>query len=269
MRPAIIVLAVVMLLLCYASTLRGMADQWWNDEDMGHGVVVPLVVFWIVWRERSRWQALPMQPSWLGLALLAAGAVIHIAAAMGAGLFAHSVAFLISVLGVVLAWGGFALLRAWAFPFLLTLFMLPKLVILYNQFTLPLQLLASRMAAGMLSAAGMHVIREGNILNVAGHQIEVAQACSGLRYVIPLGFTALLLGYLSGSKPWVRMVLLVAAVPVAIAANALRVAAAGGLPALSVGTLHAASGWAIFFLCLPALVFVQRLAEAIYARRHA
>src|SRR5687767_8895626 len=106
MRQSIVVLGAVALVLCYASTLRGMFEHWSNDEDMSHGFVVPLVVLWIVWRERARWRALPAEPSWWGLAVLAAGASMQLVAELGAGLFAGSIAFLVSVVGVLLFVGG-------------------------------------------------------------------------------------------------------------------------------------------------------------------
>ena len=62
----------IVLLVCYVPTLRGMANQWWNDEDMGHGFVVPIVILWILWRERDRWIAIPSEPSWLGVPIVAA-----------------------------------------------------------------------------------------------------------------------------------------------------------------------------------------------------
>jgi len=266
MRQAVVVLTAVALVLCYAPTLRGMSGQWWNDEDMSHGFVVPIVVLWIVWRERERWRALPAEPSWWGLAVLAAGAGMQLVGALGAGLFAGSVAFLVSVAGVVLSLGGFAWLRVWAFPLLLALFMLPKLAVVYNQATLPLQLLASRMAAGILTAFGIGVIREGNILDVAGRRVSVVGACNGIRYLLSLGFMAVVFAYLSDTKPWMRMALLAAAVPVAILANALRVAAAARFPSLAAGNPHAISGWFFFVLSLATLVLVLRLFNKVYAR---
>jgi exosortase len=242
-----------------------MFGQWSSDEDMSHGFVVPILVLWIVWRERPRWRALPAEPSRWGFAVLAAGAGLQFAAALGAGLFAGSVAFLLSVAGAVLCLGGFRFLRAWAFPLLLTLFMLPKLAIFYNQATLPLQLLASRIAAGILTFAGIGVIREGNILSVAGRRISVLEACNGMRYLLSLGFVAVVFAYLSDRKPWMRVALLVAAVPVAIFANALRVAAAGWLPSLAQGAGHAISGGFLFVLCLASLVLVERLFNTLYA----
>ena len=50
---AVVVLTAVALVACYARTLRGMFEQWSTDEDMSHGFVVPIVVLWIVWRERA------------------------------------------------------------------------------------------------------------------------------------------------------------------------------------------------------------------------
>jgi exosortase len=243
-----------------------MFEQWSNDQDMSHGFLAPIVILWIVWRERDRWRALPAEPSWWGLAVLAAGAGVQFVAALGAGLFASSVAFLLSVVGAVLCIGGFAWLRVWALPLLLALFMLPKLALVYNQVTLPLQLLASRIAAGILTAVGIGVIREGNILDVAGHRVSVVEACNGIRYLLSLGFMAVVFAYLSDTKPWMRMALLAAAVPIAIVANAVRVAAAGWLPSLSVGTPHAISGGVFFLLCLATLVLVQRLVNKVYDR---
>jgi exosortase len=94
----------------------------------------------------------------------------------------------------------------------------------------------------------------------------VVEACNGIRYLLSLGFMTVVFAYLSDTKPWMRLVLLAAAVPIAILANALRVAAAGWLPALDAGTPHAISGGVLFLFCLATLVVVQRLFNKVYAR---
>ena len=164
----------------------------------------------------------------------------------------------------MLCLGGLDWLRALAFPLVLVLFMLPKLAIVYNQATLPLQLLASRIAAGILTFAGIGVIREGNILDVGGHRVAVVEACNGIRYLLSLGFMAVVFAYLSDSKPWMRLALLAAAVPVAILANGVRVAVAGWLPSLESGVPHAVAGWFIFVLCLATLVLLRQLVNKAY-----
>lgn len=265
-RYLLVAAAILAMGVCYAPILAGMARQWSTDEDMGHGFVVPAVVLWILWKERERWRSLPLKPSIWGLAILALALAMHVASALGAGLFAGSLALLVSIVGAVVCFGGWQLLRAWAFPLSLCLFMLPKLAVVYNQVTLPLQLLASRMAAGLLTAGGAAVIRDGNILDIGGRQILVAEACSGIRYLLPLGFMGVTFGYLSDTKPWMRVALLVTAVPVAIVANAIRVAAVGWIPALTEETLHAVSGWFVFILCLAALMLARRLFNFVYAQ---
>jgi len=269
MRRIVVAITAVVLGVCYFPILQGMWNQWSNDEDMGHGFVVPIVILWIIWREQRRWIAPAPQPSWWGVVLLAGAAGLHFVSTIGAGLFAGSVAFVLSAAGAVLCLGGFAFLRVWTFPFLLTLFMLPKLAVVYNQVTLPLQLLASRLAEVILLTGGLSVIREGNIMDVGGHRIEVAAACSGIRYLLSLGFVAVVFAYLSDAKPWMRVALLAAAIPVAIVANAVRVAASASVPALDSGTPHAFAGWLVFVLCLAMLVLVHRLLNAAYTRYHA
>lgn len=257
-------LTALALVICYASALRGMSEQWRTDEDMSHGFLVPIVMLWVVWRERARWHVLPAKPSWWGLAFLALAAGLQFAGALGVGLFAGSLAFLLSVVGAVLFLGGLPWLRAMAFPLVLAFFMLPKLAIVYNQATLPLQLLASRIAAGILTSAGIGVIREGNILDVGGHRVAVVEACNGIRYLLSLGFMAVVFGYLADSKIWMRLALLVAAVPIAILANGVRVAAAGWLPSLEAGTPHMVAGWFIFVACMATVILMQQLFNKLY-----
>lgn len=257
------------LAACYFPILGGMAAQWLHDEDMGHGFLVPLVILWIVWKERERWITLPARPSWWGFPLLSLAACLHFMSLMGAGLFAGSAAFLLSIAGVVLCVGGTAFLRIWTFPLLLAVFMLPKLAVVYNQATLPLQLLASRLAEMMLRVGGAAVTRDGNILDVGGHSVAVAEACNGVRYLLSLAFVAVVFAYLSDAKPWMRLALLAAAVPVAILANAVRVAASASVPALDAGTPHAFAGWVVFLLCMAMLAIIRLLLNAAYSHYYA
>jgi exosortase len=144
--------------------------------------------------------------------------------------------------------------------------MLPKLAIVYNQITLPLQLLATRLAGGVLSTVGFMVVRDGNILNVAGHSISVVEACDGIRYLLPLAFLALVFAYGAGARWWMRVAMLAAAVPTAILANALRVAFSGLSPELTSGTPHALLGTFIFLLCLGLLGGIFRVLVLASAR---
>jgi exosortase len=246
-----------------------MFDQWMIDEDMGHGVLVPLVVAWIIWRERERWLKLEQRPSAWGWALLAGGAAFHVLSLAGAGLFAASLGLVLSIAGAVLCIGGWPFLRVWSFPLFLTLFMLPKLAIVYSQITLPMQLLASRMAAAMLSLGGVTVVLQGNILDVGGHRVAVEEACNGVRYLLSLGFTAVVFAYLVDRRAWMRAALLISVAPIAILANAVRVAASAWIPTLDSGTPHTLAGVGLFLACLAAIALARACFAKVWESRHA
>src|SRR5439155_17159153 len=137
-----------------------------------------------------------------------------------------------------------------AFPLFVLFFMVPIPAVIYNQITFPLQSLASRSAEWALMAIGIPVLREGNILELAGQKLSVVEACSGIRSLLTLSFLSLVYGYFFEKKIWMRAVLFVATVPIAIVANASRVTLTGILsgynPALAHGFFHSASGWVIF-----------------------
>ncbi len=251
-------LSLALLVFCYSRAISGMINQWMNDEDMGHGFAVPFVMAFIVWFTRKRWLGLKPEPTAWGFLFLAMGAGMQFLSVLGTGLFVGSVGFLISLFGLVLCFGGFPYVKAWAFPLILGVFMLPKLAVVYNQTTLPMQLLASRMAAGMLTLSGFGVIREGNILDVGGHRVMVAEACSGIRYLLPLAFMAVLIAFFTDRRPWMRVVMAVLAMPLAILANAVRVAASAAVPTLAEGTPHEVIGLIIFVLCLVMLMLCSK-----------
>jgi exosortase len=191
-------------------------------------------------------------------------------ATLGAELFLARTAFIISLVGVVLWMGGTRYLRVLAFPLFLLCFMVPIPAVIYNQITFPLQLLASRVADSTLTLLGIPVLREGNILELASQRLNVVEACSGIRSLLSLTFLSLVYAYFFDKKVWMRPVLLVATLPIAILANAGRVTLTGVAseydPALAEGFFHYASGWVIFMVALVILIVFHQLVNLIYRR---
>ena len=105
--------------------------------------------------------------------------------------------------------------------------MIPPPEIIFNKITLPLQLFASRVGETAISAANIPVNREGNVLILANTSLEVAEACSGIRSLVSLLTLAIVYGYFSDSRGWVRTVVALSTIPVAIIANGMRVAGTG------------------------------------------
>src|SRR5947209_516310 len=153
-----------LLIICYAPVLRLLVSQWMTDADMGHGFFVPIVAGWVVWQRRDRLMALQPRPNYWGLVLVIWGMLQMLIGSIGAELFLARTAFLISLTGMILLLGGTKALRLLAFPLALLLFMIPIPAMIYSQLTLKFQILASTIAANILNAVGIPVLRAGNLL---------------------------------------------------------------------------------------------------------
>src|SRR6266446_5491946 len=244
----------VLLVAAYFPAMRHLVEQWRNDENVSHGFFVPAVALYIAWQRRDSILEIERRPAWWGLAIMAWGALQGYVGVLGAELFLQRTSFLITLVGLLLVVGGTQLVRALAFPLLLLPFMIPIPAIVYNQITFPLQLFASQVAETVLGWIGIPVLRDGNILELASQRLSVAEACSGIRSLLSLSFLSLVYAYFFDRKVWMRWVLLIATIPVAILANSGRVAITGVLseidPKLAQGVFHSLEGWIIFVIAV-------------------
>lgn len=263
--------------VCYAPILLALFRQWGYDDDMGHGFFVPIIAAYIVWQRRAELAAVTPNPNWGGLLLVAWGAIQMIVGVLGTDLFTSRTAILITLVGVIWTLGGSNMVRKLSFPLFLLVFMVPIPGVLYNQVTFPLQILASRLADGALTVMNVPVFREGNILDLPNQRLSVVEACSGIRSLLSLTFLSLVYGYFFEKRTWVRVVLFVSTIPIAILANGSRVTVTGVLsqvkPELAEGFFHESTGWVIFMIALGILIVFHQVlirgARRIAARRHA
>jgi exosortase len=253
----------VLLIACYAPILRRLAMQWNDDPDMGHGFFVPLVVGMIVWQRREDLAATEIRPNWWGLLVVLLGAVQMILGVLGVELFTARTAFVVTVVGSVWFLGGTQLLKKLVFPLALLLLMIPIPAVVYNQLTFRLQLLASRLADGALEFLSIPVVREGNILELTNMKLSVVEACSGIRSLLTLTFLSLVYGCFFEKRFWVRAVLFLSTIPIAILANGSRVTVTGILsqikPELAEGFFHESTGWILFMISLAILIVFHRI----------
>ena len=258
-----------LLILLYLPVLASLVNDWQVDENVSHGFFAPLVAGWVVWQRRQKLFRQPPVPNYWAIALIAWGSVQLLLATLGAEMFLARVAFLISLVGVIWTLCGTSIIKTLAFPLFLLVFMIPLPAIIYNQITFPLQLLASRLAEVSLTLLDIPVFREGNILELASQRLSVVEACSGIRSLLSLSFLSVVYAYAFDSKVWMRGFLLVATVPIAIAANAGRVTITGILGEYkrewAEGFFHLVEGWVIFMLALIALIGIHALTNSIYA----
>jgi exosortase len=244
-----------LIVLLYASVLRNLVVQWWTDPDYSYGFFIPLFSGYILWRERERWTKTEIKPSNFGFVLQLGAVGLFLFGSLGAELFTTRFSLLVLLAGMILFLAGWQMLRTVSFPLGYLMWSIPIPVIIYNQITFPLQLIASRLATAWLELVHVPVLRDGNILVMSNYSLEVVEACSGIRSLMTLMALAFAYGYLVSPLRWVRYVLAVFMVPIAIVTNGTRIVGAGILAhrfgsAAAEGFLHEFSGWAIFLVAL-------------------
>jgi exosortase len=203
---------------------------------------------------------------------MALGLFVLLLGVYGSELFLSRVSLVILLAGLALCFGGAQLLRELRFALLVLLLAIPIPSIVFNEITFPLQLLASQLASALLPLFAVPVLREGNVIVLPAMRLEVAEACSGIRSLMSLFTLAVFYGYFLEKAVWRRVMLVLASIPIAIAANAFRILGTGLCvqywdPDKAMGFFHEFSGWVMFLVSLGCLLIVQRAMRLFPARR--
>ena len=259
----------------YASTLARLFLQWVGpsrDPNFEHGIFVPLFALFVLWQNRKKLTAIASAPSWAGLPLVALGLLTLVLGVLGAELFFSRVSLLILLAGLIILFQGWTFFRAVLFPWAFLILMIPIPNLILQKVTFPLQLLASKVATGLLELVGVPVLRQGNVIVLASMPLDVAEACSGIRSLLTLVTLAIIYGYLMETRIWVRVVLALSAVPIAVAANSFRIFGTGLLvqywdPEKAEGFYHALGGWLIFVVALIMLFAVHQAISLVWKTR--
>ncbi len=253
----------VLLWLLFRESYAHMLGVWNGDEYAYCYVVLPVALY-LAWGERGRLQREPSRPSWWGMGVLGLGALFYLLGELGGEYYTLYLSSWLMALGLLWLHLGWRKLRIIAFPlaFAVAMFPFPNLVV--NNLSLNLKLISSELGCRMLQLAGLSAFREGNVIDLGYARLEVVDACSGLRYLVPLLILGVLLARQLRAPFWKRALLVLSVVPLTIAVNGLRVAGVGGLyqflgEAASRGPFHDLSGWLIFMMTLGILLWEMRL----------
>lgn len=252
-----------LILILFFPVIKTMVWEWALIQDMGHAFFVPLLAGYVVWQDREKIMRQPVKPCWPALILVVWAFAQMLLGILGADFFLARTAFLLAIVGVIWTLAGTAVLRSLAFPLLLLLFMIRIPLFIYQQITFKLQILASQLATAALGLVGIPVLRDGNVLELPTQRLEVVEACSGIRSLLSLSFLSLAYAHLFDRRGWMKPVLFIATVPIAIFANACRITLTGILGGynkeLAEGVYHEFEGWVVFMVALAVLLLVHRL----------
>ena len=235
--------------ILFARPLVLLLDDYWNHPEAGHGLLAAPLALWFAYR---RGLDPASRPSWaLGALMLCAAVAVRFASELAAEQYTMRMSMLLAVAGLVVFHLGLGQLKRWWLSFALLVLTVPLPELVLGVIALPLQLEASALGAAMLDARHVPVLLAGNIIRLPGHDLFVAEACSGLRSLTALLTLGVLLSATALEHPISRGFLLLVALPIAIGINAIRVFVTGFAvyyisPDAGSGVLHATEGWLMF-----------------------
>ena len=251
-------LVVALLGYLYADSLAFLFRQW-GSEDYSHGMFVPLISLFLIWQARHRIAHAGAGNSWWGLAVISAGLILYGIGELATLYVLQHVSLWMVIVGLVIALIGIRGARAIAFPLSYLLTSIPLPVFLYASLSSQLQLWSSALGVGCLQLVGVTAFRDGNVIDLGPVQLQVVEACSGIRYLLPLASLALLCAYLFKDRMWKRVVLVLSSIPISIVVNGFRIGMIGVLvewygQGAAEGFSHLFEGWLLFMASLGLLI---------------
>lgn len=251
------------LLVGYSGTLAELWRVWSHNPNYSHGFLIPPVSAWLLWRQRDAIRATAGPPTWWGSLVFLPAILLQVAGMRGDVVMLQGVSLVAVLLGGAWQIFGHRTLRKIAFPILFLLFMVPALPWFMDVVGFRLKLLAAREAVAIAHWVGVAVERQGVNLVFAEGVLAVENACSGLRSMIALLALGALFAYFSRGTLWKRVLLFGLALPIAVAANVLRISALciyAGVAGVSkaAGLFHDVGGYALFLLAFLMLAGVKK-----------
>jgi exosortase len=246
---------VALLLWCYWPILPGLFQQWLQDPDYSHAILVPLVSAFLLYQRRHRLSSMLPETGSGGLVLMGIAALLYAAGSLGAELFTQRLSLFVMLWGMVMYAAGHRFFRTALFPLLFLFLAVPLPGILLNSISFPLQRLAAGIATETLQLLAVPALRTGNTIHLASISLGVEEACSGIRSLLSMSALGLLCAYFLEKNWGPRILLSAAVVPIALIANVFRVSFTGILahfvsPSAASGFFHGVGGLAVHLVAL-------------------
>lgn len=261
--PALMILIIgivgVLFGFLFYEELDFISTMWFNKQEYSHGVMIPFISAFLIWQRKDILERMPFTGSVGGLALMLSGVMLFVLGHLSTLIILMNYAMIIVIAGLFLAFMGWQAFRIVIIPTLLLFFMIPLPGFLFETFSDKMQLLSSSLGTEMIRFFGISVFLEGNVIDLGTMKLQVAEACSGLRYLFPLATLGFIAAYFFKDKMWKRIVVVLSSIPITILMNSARIAIIGilvdhGNRSLAEGFLHYFEGWVVFMICTAVLV---------------
>jgi len=232
---------------------------YWGREEYSHGYMLPLVAAFFVWQRSTLLYLTPFPGSWLGIVLAMLGFVFYITGELATVYTVIQYGLLIFIGGILLSFLGLKAFRIILPAYLLLFFVIPLPPFIYNGLSSWLQLISSQFGVSVIRWFGITVFLEGNVIDLGNYQLQVVEACNGLRYLFPLSALGFIAAVLFKGAFWKKVVLFMSTLPITVLMNSFRIGVIGilvnyGGAGMAEGFIHDFEGWVVFMACAALLV---------------
>lgn len=251
-------LAVLLFAFLSLDALSLMVHQWESDE-YNHGYMIPIVALYLAWQKRAALITAMEPGSLVGYVIFFIAICGLVVGEVSSIYVVIQYSFVVAVLGAALVvFGRTGVREIWAAIFYL-IFMIPLPNFLYASLSQELQLISSALGVAVIRLFDISVFLEGNVIDLGVYQLQVVEACSGLRYLFPLMSFGFLIAYIYRGPMWQKIAIFLSTLPITVLMNSFRIGVIGvtveyfGIGAAE-GFLHDFEGWFVFMACLGVLL---------------
>lgn len=251
--------ALAMLGVSFKNSIHHLLFIWETKEEYGYAYLIPALTLFFVWQKKEELARIDLRFSYAGIGLLILAGFLGFIGNMSTTITISEYGLVLAILGVVLAMMGWRAFKLIAVPLMLLFFMVPLPGFLFSSLSTKLQLVSSEIGTEIIRLFGISVYLEGNVIDLGVYKLQVAEACSGLRYLFPLMSLSFIVAYMYKASFWKRAVLFISSMPITVLMNSFRIGMIGILVEYygieqAEGFLHDFEGWVIFMACTGVLI---------------
>ncbi len=248
------VLLIFLAIFMYWHVYIDLFHIWSDQEEYSHGFMIPLVAVYFLWQKKQIILAQRSQSIKLGYFFIILCLISYFIGTLGDLFFLLRFSFIFLLISLALLFVGYKSTKTMLIPILLLIFSFPLPPIIQAALTLKLQLWSSQLGVSIIRACNIPVYLEGNVIDLGNYQLQVVEACSGLRYLFPLMSLAFICAYLYQVVFWKRALVFLTAIPITLIMNSFRIGIIGLLVqywgiAAAEGFIHDFEGWFVFMIC--------------------
>ena len=255
-------LFLVVFVFAYWPAIVRLVSAWDTGENNYCYLVGPMFIY-ICWEMRGSFNFGQVSWSYWGLPILAISTLVILVSELGSlSAFVYFGLWGLIFSAALLIYG--EKIHQLVFPFSILLFTIPVPPFLSRYFTFKLKLISSSISVDIMRLLGLSVYQEGNVIDLGFTALQVVDACSGMRYIIPMILMSLFIGYLFSKRKWQQIIIFLSAVPVSIFLNVLRIVGTAllynyGYQEYAEGFFHDFEGWLFFMVGTGLLVILSAI----------